>query len=65
MSFAQYWRCRVTVVRALKVAALIGTVLIAVNQGDVLLSGKVPPPWKIVLTYLVPYCVSSGRQSRV
>ena len=48
-----------TVIRALKVAAVVGTLLVAINQGDVLLRGEMPPRWKLVLTYLVPYCVSA------
>lgn len=47
--------------RALKVALVVGTILTAINQGDLLLAGE----WtltvltKIALTYLVPYCVST------
>ena len=49
------------VVRGFKVAAVVGTVLVAINQGNVLLSGE----WsgevlaKILMTYMVPYCVST------
>jgi len=45
---------RDTVMRALKVAAFVGTALILINQGDLILSGMVPHVWKLVLTYLVP-----------
>lgn len=47
--------------RGLKVAAIIGTLLVAINQGNVLLVGNIPPDvfWKIPLTYLVPYLVST------
>ncbi len=48
-----------TVARALKVAAIVGTILIAINQADVILSGGMPPLWKILLTYCVPYSVST------
>ena len=48
-----------TVRRALWVSLIVGTALIAINQGDVILSGAMPPPWKIVLTYVVPYAVST------
>lgn len=47
--------------RSLKVAGIVGTALVAINQGNRLLAGE----WsteialKIVLTYLVPYCVST------
>ena len=49
----------VTVKRALKVSTLVGTILILINQGDLLLSGQLPQFWKIILTYIVPYSVSS------
>lgn len=45
--------------RALKVALLVGTALNLINSGDFLLAGHLPPhPWKIPLTYLVPFAVS-------
>ncbi len=50
---------RDTVVRALKVACVVGTLLILINQGDALLAGQWPPLWKILLTYCVPYSVST------
>jgi len=47
--------------RALKVAAVVGSILVIINQGDVLLSGNATPKtWiQIILTFLVPYCVST------
>jgi len=59
ISFSQALRHPVTVKRALKVGMVVGTILIAINQGDVLLNGGFPPLWKIILTYMVPYSVSS------
>lgn len=59
---ARFWRAATqaaTVRRALKVAAIVGTVLIVINQGDRILAGTWPPVWKIALTYLVPYSVST------
>jgi hypothetical protein len=49
------------VVRGLKVGALVGTILVAINQGDLILSGRLDATagWKILLTYLVPYCVAT------
>lgn len=49
------------VLRSLKVAAIIGTLLVAINQGDLILNGKLEAAaaWKIPLTYLVPYCVAT------
>ncbi|NOT53890.1 MAG: nitrate/nitrite transporter NrtS [Deltaproteobacteria bacterium] len=56
-----YWFRRETVIRALKMAAIVGPILTVINQGDVLLSGQYTPPvfLKIILTFLVPYSVSS------
>lgn len=54
--------CRQDVVRrALKVAAVVGTVLVAINQGNVLLTAGISPEVlaKIALTYCVPYGVST------
>lgn len=48
-----------TVKRAAKVSALVGTILVIINQGDIILSGQIPSVWKILLTYCVPYSVSS------
>jgi hypothetical protein len=52
---------RDVVLRGLKVAAIVGTILVAINQGDLLLSGQLDATaaWKIPLTYLVPYCVAT------
>jgi len=47
--------------RSLKVGAIVGTILIAINQGDALLAGAISAEvlTKILLTYCVPYCVST------
>lgn len=50
---------RRTVFRALKVCSIVGTILLLINQGDLIALGEFPPLWKILLTYMVPYCVSS------
>jgi hypothetical protein len=49
------------VMRGMKVGAAVGTILVAINQGDLLLAGTLPAEawWKIPLTYVVPYCVST------
>jgi len=51
---------RPVVVRALKVAALVGTLLALINHGDSLLAGSLSGEAlaKVLLTYLVPYGVS-------
>lgn len=47
------------ILRALKVSLVVGTLLNLINSGDSLLRGKLPPqPWKLPLTYLVPFGVS-------
>jgi len=47
--------------RSLGIAAIVGTVLLAINQGDVLLSARWPAAlaWKVPLTYLVPFLVAT------
>ncbi len=45
--------------RSLTVAALIGTLLNAINQGPEIFSGHWPIWWKLTLTYVVPFAVAS------
>jgi len=58
-------RCAITygplVRRSLIVALIVGTILTAINQGNIILNGDFPPSlyWKIPLTYAVPYCVAT------
>ena len=44
--------------RALVVAAVVGTVLLAINQGDRIVAEGVVNVPKMLLTYMVPFCVS-------
>ncbi len=45
--------------RSLVVALVVGSVLNLINQGDALFAGR-PIDWlKILLTFAVPYCVST------
>ena len=45
--------------RSLMVALIVGVILNLINQGDALFAGR-PLDWlKIVLTFAVPYCVST------
>ena len=44
---------------AFKVSIVVGTILVMINHGDLILSGTYPPYGKIFLTYLVPFCVST------
>ncbi len=47
--------------RSSKVAVLVGTILVAINYGDKLVTGNIlPVEWaKMLMTYCVPYCVST------
>jgi len=47
--------------RSLIVAVVVGSLLTAINQGNVILAGDFPPSlyWKIPLTYSVPFCVAT------
>ncbi len=43
---------------ALATGLIVGTILTIINQGDFILAGE-PNVIKIILTYLVPYCVAT------
>jgi hypothetical protein len=47
--------------RSLNTAAVVRTILIAINIGPALLSGELPPAvlWKVPLNYVVPFCVAT------
>ncbi len=45
--------------RSLVVATVVGTLLNLINQGDALLGAESINWLKAVLTYIVPYCVST------
>jgi hypothetical protein len=47
--------------RSAQTSLVVGTLLVAINQGAVLLQGHVSPAllWEIPLTYLVPFCVAT------
>ncbi|MBT8083850.1 MAG: nitrate/nitrite transporter NrtS [Woeseia sp.] len=49
------------VVRSMRVSLIVGTILVGINHGDVLLGGGATTVavWKIPLTYFVPYAVST------
>lgn len=42
-----------------QVAVIVGTILVGINQGDVILAGAAPNMPKVILTYIVPYCVAT------
>jgi hypothetical protein len=47
--------------RSLLTALVVGTALVLINQGGILLSGVLPASlaWQIPLTYAVPFCVAT------
>lgn len=47
--------------RGLKYSAIVGTLLVLINQSDALAQGSMNATqiWQILLTYTVPYLVSS------
>jgi hypothetical protein len=47
--------------RSLVVALTVGTILTAINQGNIIVRGDFPESlyWKVPLTYAVPYCVAT------
>ena len=53
--------CRPLIARSLIIALIVGTLLTAINQGNVIFQGDASPAlaWKIPLTYAVPYCVAT------
>jgi len=55
--------------RSLIIAIIVGTILTLINHGDVIISGNLEATHvvKILLTYLVPYAVStySSVQSKI
>ena len=52
---------RVTVHRSLRIAAVVGSILVTINYGDRIIAGTLGPLEfaKIGLTYCVPYCVAT------
>ena len=55
-------------VRTATVTSLVvGTVLTAINQGNLVVAGTFPAAllWKVPLTYAVPYCVATWSALRI
>lgn len=52
---------------AMLTALVVGTILTAINQGNVLVNGQLPAEllWKVPLTYSVPYLVSTWAALRI
>lgn len=47
--------------RSLAIALVVGTILVAINQGNRILDGSGGPElyWKVPLTYVVPFIVAT------
>ena len=45
--------------KAFLTACIVGTILTIINHLDTIMLGDMPPLIKIVLTYCVPYCVTT------
>ena len=45
--------------KALATALVVGSILTLISHGDQVFSGEFPPLWKVFLTYLTPYCVTT------
>lgn len=47
--------------RSLFIGLVVGTVLTAINQGNIIAQGDLPAnlAWQVPLTYVVPYCVAT------
>ena len=54
-------RFRPLVRRSAMTSLVVGTVLVAINQGGPLLAGQFPLSlaWQVPLTYIVPFCVAT------
>ncbi len=55
---------RTILVGGVKVALVVGPILCAINQGDVILAGSAPDFLKLGLTFMVPFCVSVYSATR-
>lgn len=55
------------VLTAATTALVVGTILTAINQGNLIVHGTFPAilAWKVPLTYCVPYCVSTWSALRI
>jgi thiamine transporter ThiT len=45
--------------RGLVASLLVGSVVIIINQGPAIMAGHLPSLWQVLLTYLVPFLVST------
>lgn len=59
MRFFELARRPSIVKRSLIIAVIVGTILNTINQGDVIMGNATFDLVKCLLTYMVPYCVST------
>ena len=62
MRCRELWECAVATGvprRSFAAAVVVGTILNLINQGDALFGGRTLDWTKLVLTYIVPYCVAT------
>jgi len=45
--------------KAFLTALVVGTILTTINHGDTIVAGDWPPAAKVILTYCVPFCVTT------
>jgi len=64
---AHAWRYPPLVRTAIKTALVVGSVLVTINQGNLLFAGELGRDlaWKVPLTYAVPYCVATWSALRI
>lgn len=62
--FWQYVIEKKTRKRAVKVASVVGTILVLINQWQAVFGEDKLDLIKLMLTYMVPYCVSSYSTAR-
>ncbi|MEN8186862.1 MAG: nitrate/nitrite transporter NrtS [Bacteroidota bacterium] len=60
-SFLKYAFQKVTIIRSVKVALIVGTILAFINHYDAIFTGTLTTTniFQILLTYLVPYLVAT------
>ena len=63
LKFSAAFMRRKTLHRGTVVSLIVGTILILINQGPVLDDGRMPALWQVLLTYLVPFLVSTISSS--
>jgi hypothetical protein len=56
--------------RAFYTALVVGAILTVINHGDLIIAGQAPPLLKVLLTFCVPYCVTtwgavSGKRTQL